>query len=163
MQSGAVGVGLALPGVPHGACGSRGRQAVPLHLAQLVRDVGAGLEPALKKGAHEGCPYASWFGGNALRGAASRSPTMTGSADDGVQSGSGWNSPSNSHPCRREPASEQVARTPPEARICSAVMLSNVRGFRVGYGNAGTPRISPGQVRGSGVKPGTKSRGHWKA
>ena len=28
----------ALPGVPHGECGSRGRQAVPLRLAQLVHE-----------------------------------------------------------------------------------------------------------------------------
>src|SRR5271157_2584479 len=39
--------GLALPGVPQGECGTRGRQAVPLHLAQLDHDAGAGLVPAL--------------------------------------------------------------------------------------------------------------------
>ena len=38
--------GLALSGVPQDECGTRGRQAVPLHLAQLDRDVGAGLVPA---------------------------------------------------------------------------------------------------------------------
>ncbi len=27
--------GLALPGVPHGGCGTRGRQAVPLHPVSL--------------------------------------------------------------------------------------------------------------------------------
>jgi len=47
---------------------NQGRQAVPLHLAQLDHDVGAGLVPALRQGTHEGCPYASWFGGNAHRG-----------------------------------------------------------------------------------------------
>src|SRR5208282_6739545 len=35
MPSRVVGVGLALSGVPQGECGTRGRQAVPLHLAQL--------------------------------------------------------------------------------------------------------------------------------
>src|SRR5271157_939444 len=50
MQSGDVGVGLALPGVPPGECGTRGRQAVPLRLAQLDHDVGAGLVPALPVG-----------------------------------------------------------------------------------------------------------------
>jgi hypothetical protein len=72
MQLRDVGVGLALPGVPHGECGTRGRQAVPLHLAQLDHDVGAGLVPAHSgrdsipehEGAHEGCPYPSWSGGN---------------------------------------------------------------------------------------------------
>ena len=38
MQSRNVGVGLALPGVPHGECGTRGRQAVPLHLARTGRE-----------------------------------------------------------------------------------------------------------------------------
>src|SRR5208283_5113404 len=42
--------GLALPGVPQGECGNRGRQAVPLHLAQLDHDVGAGLVPTLPVG-----------------------------------------------------------------------------------------------------------------
>ncbi len=46
MRSRDVGVGLALPGVPHGECGTRRWQAVPLHLAQLDHDVGAGLVPA---------------------------------------------------------------------------------------------------------------------
>ena len=65
-----VGVGRALPGVPHGECGTWGRQAVPLHLAQLDHqvDVGAGLVPARRKGTHEEYPYAAWFGGNAHRG-----------------------------------------------------------------------------------------------
>jgi hypothetical protein len=35
--------GLVLPGVPHGECGTRGRQAVPLHLAQLDHQVGLPL------------------------------------------------------------------------------------------------------------------------
>jgi hypothetical protein len=82
-----VGVGLALPGVPQGECGTRGRQAVPLHLAQLDHqvDVGAGLVPAFRKGAHEGRPYASWFGGNVQEGTASRPPTARGPRDIGVQ------------------------------------------------------------------------------
>jgi len=52
MQLRDVGIGLALPGVPHGECGTRGRQAVPLHLAQLDHrvDVGARLVPALPVG-----------------------------------------------------------------------------------------------------------------
>jgi hypothetical protein len=51
MRSQNVGVGLALPGVLQGECGTRGRQAVvPLHLAQLDHDVGAGLVPALPAG-----------------------------------------------------------------------------------------------------------------
>src|SRR5208283_1023617 len=35
MQSGDVGVGLALPGVLHGECGTRGRRAVPLQRKAL--------------------------------------------------------------------------------------------------------------------------------
>ncbi len=45
MQSGEVGVGLPLPGVPQGECGTRGRQAVPLHFAQFDHDVVAALVP----------------------------------------------------------------------------------------------------------------------
>ena len=37
-----VGVGRALPGVPQGECGARGRHAVPLHLAQLDHAVAVG-------------------------------------------------------------------------------------------------------------------------
>ncbi len=66
--------GLALPGIPQGECQTRGRQAVPLRLAQLDHDVGAGLVPALRKGTHEGCPYASWFGGNVYGGGGKPSP-----------------------------------------------------------------------------------------
>jgi hypothetical protein len=44
MQSGDVGVGLAPPGVPHGECETRGRQAVPLHLAQLDHQESADLK-----------------------------------------------------------------------------------------------------------------------
>jgi hypothetical protein len=42
MQLGDVGVGLALPGVPQGECGTRGRQAVPLRRKGL-RPSGASL------------------------------------------------------------------------------------------------------------------------
>ena len=67
-----AGVGLptssgqvARPDVPRGEGGTRGRQAVPLHLAQLDHqiDVGAGLVPpspvgmARPEDTHEGCPY----------------------------------------------------------------------------------------------------------
>ena len=53
----------------------RGEGEPSPYIAQLDHDVGAGLVPALSgrdsipecEGAHEGRPYASWFGGNAFR------------------------------------------------------------------------------------------------
>ena len=45
-------------------------------LAQLDHqaDVGAGLVPALRKGTHEGCPYAFWPAGNGHAGDGKPSP-----------------------------------------------------------------------------------------
>jgi len=57
--------GLALPGVPQGECATRGRQAVPLHLAQLDHDGGAGLVPPSRSAwPTSGRPYAPWSGSN---------------------------------------------------------------------------------------------------
>ena len=40
------------------------RLLVASHVAQLDREVGAGLVPAPRRGTREGCPHPSWFGGN---------------------------------------------------------------------------------------------------
>jgi hypothetical protein len=64
-----VGVGLALPGVPQGECGTMGRQAVPLRPRALTRDA-----PTL---AGSAAMY--------TEGTASRPPPAKGLADIGVQ------------------------------------------------------------------------------
>src|SRR5271157_1614719 len=84
-------VGLVLPGVPQGECVPRGRQAVPLRLAQLDHDVGAGLVPALPVGMADaraptrGAPTLLGSAAMYTKGTASRPPTAKGLVDIGVQ------------------------------------------------------------------------------
>ena len=84
-----------MPGLPYPAfrmvnAEPRGRQAVRLRIEQLDHDVGAGLVPVLRQGAHKGCPYASWFGGKVHGG--DGKPSSHGAKPCGDRGPSDWHS-----------------------------------------------------------------------